>query len=182
VIVDYEAFLTALSGVSATLIGSFIVGAFFYIDSEQHRNLTASEAADRYLRAGVRWIFIAFAMPLFVSLALVSMLPVVGAIVFIVFSLILVVSSLDTTRRILKKGDSGLSRGLLINHWFCTVAVGAIVILPWIMGGWPPHPEAYIPSMLLSLIVGFTSTVSLVMAQFDATMGMSRHSDHEPQG
>ena len=179
-IVDYEAFLTALSGVSATLIGSFIVGAFFYMDSEQHRQLTASEAADRYLRAGVRWIFIAFAMPLFVSLALVSMAPVVAAVVFIVFGLILVASSLDTARRIVVKGRSGLSRGLLINHWFSTVGVVAIVILPWIMGGWPPHPEAYIPSMLLSLLVGFTSTVALVMAQFDATMGMSRQGDPEP--
>ena len=172
-IVDEEAFLTALSGVSATLIGSFIVGAFFYIDSEQHRHLTASEAADKYLRAGVQWIFIAFSMPLFVSLALVSMEPVVGAVVFIVFGLILVASSVETGRRILAKGRSGLSRGLLINHWFSTVSVVAIVVLPWIVGGWPPPAEAYIPSMLISLLIGFTSTVALVMAQFDATMGMS---------
>jgi hypothetical protein len=53
----------------------------------------------------------------------------------------------------------------------------AIVILPWLIGGWLPSPEAYIPSMMLSLITGFTSTVALAMAQFDATMGMSGGAD-----
>jgi hypothetical protein len=177
VVVDDPAFLTALAGISATLIGAFLVGVFFYIDSEQHRHLTASEAADVYLRAGVQWIFIAFAVPLFVSLALVSMGTLVGAIVFILFSLILLASTLDTSRRMLTKGGSGSSRRLLINHWFSTAVVLAIVILPWVIGGWLPPAGAYIPSMLLALVAGFSSTAALVMAQFDATMGMSS----EPQ-
>jgi hypothetical protein len=53
-------------------------------------------------------------------------------------------------------------------------AVIAIVALPWILGGWAAAPEAYVPSMLLLLITGFSSTAALVMAQFDATMGMSK--------
>jgi hypothetical protein len=177
VIADEQAFLTALAGVSATLIGAFLVGVFFYIDSEQHRHLTASAAADLYLRAGVRWIFIAFAMPLFVSLALVSVDPLLGLIVFISFSLILIASTFDTGRRMLTRGGSGSSLGLLMNHWFATAAVVAIAILPWIVGGWLPSAEAYIPSMLLALLAGFSSTASLVMAQFDSTMGMSQESD-----
>ncbi|WP_411699051.1 hypothetical protein [Conyzicola sp.] len=179
-IVEEQAFLTALAGVSATLIGAFLVGVFFYIDSEQHRHLTASAAADRYLRAGVQWIFIAFAVPLFVSLALVSMNTLVGAIVFIVFSLILIASTLDTGRSMVVRGGSGGSWILLVNHWFSTAAVIALVILPWIIDGWQPSPEAYVPSMLLALTAGFTSTAALVMAQFDATIGMSDEVDKVP--
>ena len=166
-------FLIGIAGVAATLIGAFLVGVFFYIDSEQHRHLTASVAADLYLRAGVQWIFIAFATPLFVSLALVPTEPVFGAIVFLFFSVILVVSTFDTGRRIVARGASGSSLALLVNHWFCTAAVIAIVALPWILGGWAAAPESYVPSMLLLLITGFSSTAALVMAQFDATIGMS---------
>lgn len=180
-IVDEQAFLIALAGISATLIGAFLVGVFFYIDSEQHRHLTASEAADLYLRAGVQWIFIAFALPLFVSLALVTMEALIGAIVFIVFGVILIASTLDTGRRILAKGGSGSSWRLLANHWFSTVAVVAVVILPWVIGGWAPSPEAYIPSMLIALTAGFSSTAALVMAQFDSTMGMSRDAQAVPE-
>lgn len=176
-IADEPAFLIALAGISATLIGAFLVGVFFYMDSEQHRHLSASEAADLYLRAGVQWIFIVFALPLFVSLALVAMEAIVGAIVFILFSLVMIASTIDTGRRMLAKGGSGSSRPLLVNQWFSTVAVIAIVALPWILGGWVPSPSAYTASMLLALTVGFTSTAALVMAQFDSTMGMSRDAD-----
>ena len=167
-------FLIGIAGVAATLIGAFLVGVFFYIDSEQHRQLTASVAADLYLRAGVKWIFIAFAMPLFVSLALVPTEPLIGAIVFIVFSLVLVVSTVDTGRHIVARGASGASRALLVNHWFCTAAVIAVIALPWILGGWAAVPEAYVPSLLLLLVTGFSSTAALVMAQFDATIGMPK--------
>lgn len=172
-IADIPNFLLAVAGISTTLIGAFLVGVFFYIDSEQHRHLTSSEAADRYLRAGFRWIFIAFALPLFVSLALVSMEPLVGALVFVFFGLMLLASTVNTTRRMVAKGGSGSSRALMLNQWFSAVAVLAIVALPWILGGWLPTPEHYIPSLLLALAVGFSSTAALVMSQFDSTMGMS---------
>jgi len=180
VIGDEQAFLTALAGISGTLIGAFIVGVFFYMDSEQHRHLTTSEASDLYLRAGVQWIFVAFSLPLFVPLALVSMNALVGAIVFIVFSAVLVATTVHTGRRMTVKDGSGGSLSLLINHWFSTAVVVAIVILPWLIGGWLPSPDAYIPSMLLALTAGFTSTVALAMAQFDATMGMSDAVDRAP--
>ncbi|CAN5322028.1 hypothetical protein BH10ACT7_BH10ACT7_27320 [soil metagenome] len=179
-IADEPAFLIALAGISATLIGAFLVGVFFYMDSEQHRYLTASLASDLYLRAGVGWIFIAFAMPLFASLALVSMEPLIGAIVFIFFSLVLIASTIETARRFYAEHGSGSSKTLVVNHWFVAAAVVAIVILPWIIGGWIPSPQAYIPSLLLALTAGFSSTVALVMDQFDASMGMSRDDLRDP--
>lgn len=166
-------FFIALAGVAATLIGAFLIGVFFYIDSEQHRHLTASLAADLYLRASVQWIFIVLAGPLFVSLSLVAMNPLIGAIVFIVFSVILIASAIETARCIMAVGREGASRSLVVNQWFNGASVLAIVVLPWILGGWVPPAETFIPSMLLSLVVGFSSTAALVMSQFDATMGMS---------
>ena len=170
-------FFIALAGVAATLIGAFLIGVFFYIDSEQHRHLTASLAADLYLRAGVRWIFAVLALPLFVSLALVAIEPLIGAIVFIVFSGILVVCTIAAARRIMAAGASGSSRSLVVNQWFSAVCVLAIIVMPWILGGWVPAAEAFVPSMMLSLAAGFSSTAALVMAQFDATMGMSMDPD-----
>lgn len=41
-----QAFLLAFAGVSGTLLGTFVVGVFFYIDSEMHMRLEVSEAAE----------------------------------------------------------------------------------------------------------------------------------------
>jgi hypothetical protein len=103
----------------------------------------------------------------------------IGAIVFIIFSLTLMASTIDTGRRIVAARGGGTSWGLGLNHVFSTAAVIVIVSLPWIIGGWVPAPEAYVPSLLLALAAGFSSTVALVMEQFDATMGMSPPADQD---
>jgi hypothetical protein len=54
------------------------------------------------------------------------------------------------------------------------------VVLPWVIGGWVPPPSAFIPSLLLVLAAGFASTVALVMAEFDATMGITESPDEKP--
>ena len=169
---EYE-FLLGVAGLSATLIGTFIVGVFFYIDTDMHRVLMASDAADRYLRAGVRWVFVAYALPLFGALALVAFDPIWGAVAFIVLSAILVLSTVDTGRRMLVRGGSGNSIVFVINQWACTIAVVVLVALPWIIGGWVPPATAFVPSILLSLAAGFASTAGLIMSQFDATAAMA---------
>lgn len=166
-------FLLGMAGVSATLIGTFIVGVFFYIDSDLHRRLSASEAADLYLRSGMRWVFAAYSLPLLVPLALVALDPVWGAVVFIALGAMLAAATVDTGRRILMSGGSGSSRALVINEWLTSAAVAVAVVLPWVLGGWVPPPSAFIPSLLLVLASGFASTAALVMAEFDATMGMT---------
>jgi hypothetical protein len=165
-------FLLGLAGVSATLVGTFLVGVFFYIDTDLHRRLATSEAADMYLRSGFRWVFIAYSLPVMVPLALAALDPLWGALVFIVLGAVLVLASVDTGRRILMEGGSGMSRALVINEWLTSAAVVVIVALPWVLGGWIPSPSAFVPSLLIALAVGFTSTAAVVMALFDATMGM----------
>ncbi|WP_214465619.1 hypothetical protein [Microbacterium flavescens] len=170
--VDQE-FLLGTAGVSATLLGTFIVGVFFYIDSDMHRRLSSSGPMDIYLRSATRWVFAAYSIPLLVPLVLVSTAPVLGAVTFAVLGVILMMMTVDTGRRLLVKGGSGLSRALVINEWLTSAAVLAAVVLPWVLGGWMPEAAAYVPSLLLLLASGFESTAALVMSQFDATKGLS---------
>lgn len=171
--INLNEFLLGVAGVSATLIGTFIVGVFFYIDTDLHRRLMESDAADRYLRSGVRWVFLVYALPLFVSLAFSAFDPLWGAATFIALSAILVLSTVDTGWRMLMHGGSGGSTALLVNQWTSTAGVVVLVALPWVIGGWAPPATAFVPSILIALAVGFASTAALIMAQFDATAAMA---------
>jgi len=183
-LLNLNEFLLGVAGVASTLIGTFIVGVFFYIDTDLHRMMMSSDAADRYLRSGVRWVFIIYTLPLFMSLALAAFEPAWGAATFIALGLLVVLTTIDTGWRMLKRGGSGNSMALVVNQWACTVAVVVIIALPWIIGGWVPPATAYIPSLLIALAAGFASTAALIMTQFDATAAMaaSREDDGESAG
>ena len=165
-------FLLGLAGVSGTMLGTFIVGVFFYIDSEMHRRLAASEAADRYFRSSIRWVFTAYSIPLLVPLALASLDALWGALSFIALGILLVAMTVETGRRILARGGAGSSRSLVVNEWASSFGIVIAMVLPWTLGGWVPDPTEFVPSLLILLACGFASTAALVMTQFDATMGM----------
>ena len=165
-------FLLGLAGVSGTMLGTFIVGVFFYIDSEMHRRLAASEAADRYFRSSIRWVFTAYSIPLLVPLALASLDALWGALSFIALGILLVAMTVETARRILARGGAGSSRSLVVNEWASSLGIVIAMVLPWTLGGWVPAPDDFVPSLLILLACGFASTAALVMTQLDATMGM----------
>jgi hypothetical protein len=161
--------LLGLAGIAATLVGTFIVAVFFYLDSALHRSRgAAGSTPDQYMRAGTRWVLIAYSLPLFVPLALIGAEPVWAYVAFLVFAGALVVATVDTTRRILKKGATGRSPALAANEAITTSAVATLVVLPWILGGWIPSPRDLVPSLLLALAIGFTSTATVIMSVFDA--------------
>jgi hypothetical protein len=172
-LISSNEFLLGVSGISATLIGTFIVGVFFYIDTDLHRIMMASDAADHYLRSSVRLVFAVYALPLFVALVLVAFDPIWGAAVFIVFAVLVVLSTIDTGRRMLRRGSSGHSIAVVVNHWACSAAIVVLVALPWAIGGWVPPASAFVPSLLLALAAAFASTVALIMRQFDVTAAMA---------
>jgi len=180
-LMNVNEFLLGVSGVAATLIGTFIVGVFFYIDTDLHRILMASDAADRYLRSGVRWVFLVYTLPLFLPLVLAAFEPIWGTATFIAMSAILLLSTIDTGRRILKNGGMGVSSALAVNQWVSTAGVVVLVTLPWIIGGWLPPATAFIPSTLIAIVIGFTSTAALIMTQFDATAAMAESGTEEPE-
>ncbi|MEU7751340.1 hypothetical protein [Micromonospora sp. NPDC049171] len=168
-----DEFFFTMAEVSGALVGTLLVGVFFYLDSDLHKTRKGSAAADRYMRSGVRWIFLVSAVPLIVSLTLAGLEPIWGALTFIALSVVLVASTADTTYRTVARGGSAISTAFVVNEVATTAAVVVLVTLPWVLGGWVPPPAAFVPSLLLALGSGFFSIVALVMTLF----GPARHDD-----
>ena len=76
--------------------------------------------------------------------------------------------TVDASRRIVNKGATRRSLALAANEILTSLAVVALVVLPWILGGWIPSPSDFVPSLLLALTIGFTSTATVIMWVFDA--------------
>jgi hypothetical protein len=178
-----DEFLLGLAGIAATLVGTFIVAVFFYLDSALHRSRgAAGSTSDQYMRAGTRWVLIAYGLPLVVALALVGAEPVWATVAFLVFAAALVVATVDTTRRIVKKGANMKSPALAANEVLTSLAVVVLAVLPWIHGGWIPSPSDFVPSLLLALAIGFTSTATVIMSVFDAERVSTPAPEQAPGG
>ncbi|MVN88232.1 hypothetical protein GO986_15905 [Deinococcus sp. HMF7620] len=160
--------LVGLSEIAATLVGTFLVGVFFYLESGHRRTRRAAPNADQYLRSGVRGLFFLFALPLLIPLVLAHLNATWGALLFVALSVPVVLTSVDSVRNLLKPGGSWGSGALAINEVVAATSTALVVTLPWIIGGkWVPPPSAFVPSMLLAIGAGFFSTVALVMTLFD---------------
>lgn len=162
-----DTFLLHLAEISATLTGLFLVGVFFYIDSELRRSRTAGEDVDTYMRAGTRIVLILYAIPLAVSLTLVGLDVPWARWVFALLCAILVAANIDTLKQIRTIARQTSSLALVANEVVSTVAVIVLVSMPWLLGGIRPSADQLAPSILLSLSAGFLSTCALVMAVFD---------------
>ena len=162
-----DAFLLSLAGISATLLGTFTLGVFFYLNSALHYERGPGAAADRYMRSGARWVFAAYSLPLLVPLVLVGVGPRWAAASFALLGTALVAATVDTSRRILAKGATHMSPSVAVNEIATTVLVLLLMVLPWATGGWLPPPSALVSSLLLALVAAFTSTATFVMYTFD---------------
>ncbi|MGJ9371730.1 hypothetical protein [Nesterenkonia sp. CF4.4] len=171
--VDVAEFLLAVSGVSATLLGTFIVGVFFYLDLSHYRSATSKTIPiDRYMRVAVRWVFVAYSLPLLLPLVLVFAEPIWGALTFLALITMLLAATVGTVRQIVTQGGAGSSMPLILNEWITTVAVLIAFVLPWLIGGWTPAPSEYIPSLVITIAAGFASTAALVISEFDSTIAL----------
>ena len=93
-----DAFLLTIAEVSATLIGLFIVGVFFYIDTGLRQLHDIPDVVAPYIRAGTRIVLVLYAIPLGLSLTLVVLEPIWTRLLFALLSLVLVAANLDTAR------------------------------------------------------------------------------------
>lgn len=170
--------LLHIAEISATLIGLFLVGVFFYIDSEVRRAHASRVEVDAYMRAGTRIVLILYAIPLTVALALAGLNLIWARLLFAALSIVLVAANVDTARRIRTVGRQTSSLALVANEAVSTLGVIVLVALPWLLGGIRPDTEQLVPSLLLSLGAGFLSTCALVMSVFDLRRGVpeKRHS------
>jgi hypothetical protein len=166
-----DAFLLNVAEVTAALVGLFLVGVFFFVETGLRHLEEAAEGARHYFRAGVRIVLVLFAIPLFLSLTLVAMDPVWSHLLFLALCAILVAANVDSLRNLPALTRTGTSRALVLNELAGTAAVVPIVLLPWILGGTDPSREDLAWSILLSFGVGFLSVGALVLSAFDLPRG-----------
>src|SRR5829696_392870 len=163
-----DAFLFTIAEVSATLIGLFVVGVFFYIDKGLRRLHDIPDVLAPYIRAGTRIVLVLYAIPLGLSLTLVVLEPIWTRLLFVLLSLVLVAANLDTAARIRAFVKVVGSSSFPLNEVGGTVAVLALVLIPWLLGGLHhPSREDFTWAILLSLLVGFFSTSTVLLSVFD---------------
>lgn len=160
-------YLLSIAGVSATLIGLFLVGAFFYAETGLRRLDDARGVFGAYLRAGIRITLIVFTIPLGLSLTLVALEPEWNRVLFAVLSVILVAANVDTAMRIPAVWRATRSTALLLMEVLTTAGVLVLVILPWALGGLQPTREDLNWAILIALAAGFLSISATVMSVFD---------------
>jgi hypothetical protein len=165
-----DAFLLNMAELSATLIGLFLVGVFFYVDTGFRRlERSVREVMEPYVRAGTRIVLLLFAIPLFLSLTLVALEPNWNRALFALFSLMLLAANIDTLIRIWPVARVSGSPVLLMNELLGSAAVLAIVVVPWALGGLHPTREDLIWAILLSFTSGLLSVSALVLSVFEAS-------------
>lgn len=160
-------YLITVAEISASLTGLFLVGMIFYIQTGYERLERSRDVVEPYFRAATTITFIAYGIPLGVSLTLVALPIVWSRVLFFVLVLGLVavdVRTVSTVREVVR--FAGL-RLLATMEIVGTVVVALMVILPLATGGLTPDREDLVPSILLSLGVAFLGTCVLVLSLFD---------------
>jgi hypothetical protein len=161
-----DAFLLNMAEVSATLIGLFLVGIFFYVEGGIRRWEPARQVVEPYLRAGTRITLIVFSIPLALSLALVAVQLFWARILFVLLSLLLLVANVDTAVRVRGLAKVRGATAFVINEVITSLIAVMIVATPWILGGLRPTREDLTLAILLAFAAGFLSIGATVMSAF----------------
>jgi hypothetical protein len=162
-----DAFLLNMAEVSATLIGLFLVGVFHYVDTDLRRSSQMRDVFDPYLRAGTRITLIAFAIPIGVSMALVTLELVWARVVFAAISVVLVLANIDSLSRVRGVASATGSTALLVNEVAATALTLVLIVAPWVLGGLRPSRGDLTWSILLAFAAGFLSIGAVVLSTFD---------------
>ena len=175
-----DEFLLVVAEISAALTGLFLVGMIFYIQGGYERVERSRAVVEPYFRAATLITFIAYAIPLFVSLTLVALPIVWSRLLYVVLVVSLIVvdfSTVGTVRAVMRVTRLKL---LALTEVVGTAVVALMVILPLATGGLTPDREDFVPSILLSLGIAFLGTCVLVLTLFDIAR-FERSQQPEPQ-
>jgi hypothetical protein len=164
-----DQFLLQVAEISATLIGLFLVGVFFYVETGfRPLEPAARERFQAYFWAGTTIVLVLYAFALFLSLTLVVLGPVWNRVIFLLLSLLLVATNVSSFLRVRGLKQATGSAVLVVNEVVGTAAVVVLVIVPWALGGLHPTREDLTWSILLSLAVGFMSVGAVVLSVIDS--------------
>jgi hypothetical protein len=162
-----DAFLLNMAEVSATLIGLFLVGVFFYVETGLRQSGGARRVFEPYLRAGTRITLIVFAIPIGLSLALVAMDLVWARILFALLSVLLLAANVDSAVRVRGVKEVTGSTALLVNEVVTSILALTLILVPWILGGLHPTREDLAWAIVLAFVAGFLSIAATVLSAFD---------------
>lgn len=162
-----EELLLGIAGVTATVTGLFLVGVFVFVEAGLRRAEDSGHAVLRpYMRASTRIVMVLFAMPLLLPLALAAFDLSWARALYVVLSLALIATNVDTAVRVGSTRITG-SRTLLFNEVAGTVGVVAIVVVPWARGGLRPDREDLTLAALIALATAFASVATIALSGFD---------------
>lgn len=159
--------LLLVAEVSASLIGLFMVGMIFYIQTGFSQLERSREVVEPYFRASTRIVLILYAIPLVLSLTLVALPDMWSRLLFLTLIVGLVAANVSTAVGVGPVMRVTGNRTLFINEVIGTAGVALMVILPLATGGFSPVREDFVPAILISLGVAFLSTCVLVLTLFD---------------
>lgn len=163
-----DAFLLNMAEVSGGLIGLFVVGMFFYVETGFRRlGEPSRQIVEPYFRASTRIVLLLFAIPLGLSLTLVTLEPAWSAGLFALLSVLLLAANVDTVLRIRAVQRHTGSRALVANEVAGSVAVVVLVLLPWMLGGIDPNRKDLTWAILVSFAAAVASLFALVLSIFD---------------
>ncbi|MDH3306412.1 MAG: hypothetical protein OEO77_02660 [Acidimicrobiia bacterium] len=159
--------LDTIANISASLIGLFLVGMIFYIQTGFDRVERSRDHVEPYFRAATLITFISLAIPLGVSLSLLTLPIAWSRLLYLILVAALIaadVSTINAVRACVRATGLNL---LSMMEFVGTVMVIVIAGLPVTTGALHPEREDLVPALLISLGVGFLSTCVLVLTLFD---------------
>ena len=177
-----DGFLLTISSMSAGLIGLFLVGMVFYIQTGYDTHERSRDVVEPYFRAATTITFIAYSVPLAVSLTLIALPLIWSQILYwaLVIGLIVVnISTVSSVRAVQR--EVGLSL-LTMVEVVGTVAIAAMVLLPLATGGLNPGQQDLVPGLLISLGIAFFGTCALVLSLFDIARFERSHAEEADGG
>lgn len=177
-----DSLLLEIAGISASLLGFFVVGVFFYVERSIFPQ--AADEAGQYLKAAVRSVIYLYGMATMLSLGLVALTAGFASVLYMVLSAGLVWSVVHTnavTRR--------LQRAVgvrVLSQTFTWSAPAIISALPWMIGGFAPSRSDFAWGLIFVGVLAFISTGSFVLSAFDlsaleAETFVSEGSNADPQ-
>lgn len=158
-----DSLLLEIAGISASLLGFFVVGVFFYVERSIFPQ--AADESRRYFKAAVRSVIYLYGMATLLSLGLVALSPEYASALYLLLSAGLVWSVAHTNAATMR-----LQRAVgvrVLSHTFTWVATALILGLPWFVGGFAPSRPDFTWGLVFVGVFAFTSTASFVLSAFD---------------
>jgi hypothetical protein len=164
-----DAFLLQTAEISGGLIGLFLIGVFFYVETGFRRLGPGGGAFEDYFRASTKIVMLLFAIPLVLSLTLVVLEPGWSRVIFVLLCVLLVAANFDTASQMRDVQRVLHSPALYVTEVVGTIGVVILVSIPWILGGLDPTREDLAWSILVSFAIAFISVFALVISVFDVS-------------